>query len=198
MKLKYEEKLIEKYQPLFQTNEFFKPSISHDCYDQWFLLIDTTLKLIYENKCYFQVSSVDNFQGELLIVLSPHPLDINEGYCYGLISMASGLSQIIERQQADKLKGDNNSKYQIQRNEIDNKLSSCHFDSSPYLSMWLEMIFKFYSMDYISTQKHPEFIIQNISIKEGLKINYEGEDEVTRGMITLLGEYSLRIIKEKT
>jgi len=197
MQLQYEKKLIEKYPYLFQTNEFFKPSFSRDCYDEWFPLIDTTLHLISENKCYFQVSSVKNFQGELLIFLTPHPLEIKDDYCYGLITMASGLSQMIRSQYANKLKDGENTKPQLQSNEIYKKIFSYDSGSTPYYSKWIEMIHKFYSMDYISIQPSPnKFRIHNISIKEGFKISYEGSDEVTRGMISLLEEYSLRIIKD--
>jgi len=197
MQLKYEKKLIEKYPHLFQTNKFFKPSFSRDCYDEWFLLIDTTLHLISKNKCYFQVSSVKNFQGELLIFLTPHPLEINEDYSYGLINMASGLSQMIRSQYANKPKDDANSKSQLQSNEIYKKPFSHDSGSNQYYSKYIEMIHKFCSMDYVSIQPYTNKLrIHNISIKEGFKISYEGGDEVTRGMISLLEEYSLRIIKE--
>jgi len=197
MQLKYEKKLIEKYPYLFQINEIFKPSFSRDCYDEWFPLIDTTLHLISENKCYFQIPSVENYQGELLIFLTPHPLDIKEDYCYGLISMASGLSQMIRSQYANKPKDSANTKPQLQSNEIHKKFFSYDSGSTPNYRKWIEMIHKFCSMDYISIQSVPnKFRIHNISIKEGLKISYEGGDEVIRGMISLLEEYSLRIIKD--
>jgi len=199
--------LFKKFPTLYSNDKDSLKTIQFNCEDGWYCLAETLSDLIVKRSLFIKVVKVNKKQGRLQFYLSNCDAKDRE-FIAGATKMTYILSGIICTECAE-------GGVMFNGKAISARCPSHSGPALPFLKryssielpintsdmgkMWHEMIIKLYRQIQVSQKdiKVPEVVPANITNIDGkLSIEYTGENDVTKGMVSLIEAYSEKVDKE--
>jgi len=199
--------LFKKFPTLYSNDKDSLKTIQFNCEDGWYCLAETLSDLIVKRSLFIKVVKVNKKQGRLQFYLSNCEIK-DRDFIAGATKMTYILSGIICTECAE-------GGVMFNGKAISARCPSHSGPALPFLKryssielpintsdigkMWHEMIIKLYRQIQVSQKaiKVPEVVPANITNIDGkLSIEYTGNNDVTKGMVSLIEAYSEKVDKE--